>query len=122
MGHKDLKTSLQYLTEKYLHVTISKGGVTELQWWLDPKMRCGNWGLEELSDEQILYAAGDSYYSREVFVYFYNLYCSRVKDEPLSALEWCLSNHMEVIPSRFASRIEINHGLVPARTTPCSCH
>lgn len=31
MGHKDLKTSLQYLTEKYLHVTISKGGVTELQ-------------------------------------------------------------------------------------------
>ena len=30
MGHKDLKTSLQYLTEKYLNITISKGGITEL--------------------------------------------------------------------------------------------
>lgn len=25
MGHKDLKTSLQYLTEKYLKIVIDKG-------------------------------------------------------------------------------------------------
>ena len=97
MGHTDLKTSLQHLTEKYLHVLISKGSQGQPDSCLDPKIRCGNWDLDDLSEDQIKYAAGDSYYSREVFVYFYNLYCSSMKDsQPLSALEWSLVNHMEV--------------------------
>ncbi|KAK8818618.1 hypothetical protein WA538_003929, partial [Blastocystis sp. DL] len=84
MGHKDLRTSLQYMTEKYLHVTLNK----------DPAIRCGNWDAKELSDAQIHYAACDSYYSRAVFLYFYRLYAASEKT-PLSVLEWSLVNEIE---------------------------
>ncbi len=109
MGHTDLKTSLQHLTEKYLHVLISKGILVKRNSCADPKIRCGNWDLDDLSEDQIKYAAGDSYYSREVFMYFYNLYCASVKDsQPLSALEWSLLNHMEVCSISLLSALEVH--------------
>lgn len=109
MGHTDLKTSLQHLTEKYLHVLISKGILIKCNSCADPKIRCGNWDLDDLSEDQIKYAAGDSYYSREVFMYFYNLYCASVKDsQPLSALEWSLLNHMEVCSISLLSALEVH--------------
>ena len=95
MGHTDLKTSLQYLTEKYLNIFLDKGLFTYEWWNADPAIRCGNWDEPNLNKDQIHYAAGDSYYSREVFVYFYEMYRKQTEDA-LPVLEWVLVNGIEV--------------------------
>ena len=41
MGHTDLKTSLQYLTEKYLNVILNKGFKSLNGLRVDPAIRCG---------------------------------------------------------------------------------
>ncbi len=95
MGHTDLKTSLQYLTEKYLNVILNKGFKSLNGLRVDPAIRCGNWDEPNLNKDQIHYAASDSYYSREVFVYFYELYRKQTQDA-LPVLEWVLVNEIEV--------------------------
>ena len=98
MGHQDLKTSLQYLTEKYLKIFISKGTFLFLTLLIDPTVRCGDWDLQLLDDDQIHYAASDSYFSRELFVYFYGEYKKMCKeDDLLSECEWVMDNHLSVI-------------------------
>ena len=62
---------------------------------LDPRIRCGNWDEENLSYDQIHYGASDSYYSRELFMVFYEMYCKQEED-PLSPLDWVLYNNIEV--------------------------
>ncbi|KNB46463.1 exonuclease [Blastocystis sp. subtype 4] len=94
MGHTDLKTSLQYLTEKYLNVILNKGFKSLNGLRVDPAIRCGNWDEPNLNKDQIHYAASDSYYSREVFVYFYELYRKQTQDA-LPVLEWVLVNEIE---------------------------
>ena len=81
-----------------------QGCVISLSFPVDPAIRCGNWDAKELSDDQIHYAACDSYYSRAVFLYFYRMYAEKEKS-PLSVLEWSLVNDIEVwFPSPLHSR------------------
>ena len=84
MGHKETKTSLQYLTEKYFHIKLDK----------NPKIRCGNWDADTLSRDQVLYAAHDSFYSRELFVFLYEMYRKSCEIEPLSAFDWADVNNL----------------------------
>lgn len=95
VGHTDLKTSLQFLAEKYMNVILDKGIHSTIINDIDPKIRCGNWDEVNLSYEQIHYGASDSYYSRELFVVFYDMYCKST-EKPFSPLEWVLSEHIEV--------------------------
>ena len=56
-----------------------------------------------------MYAANDSYFSRELFVYFYNEYCKTVPtSSQLSACEWAVVNHLEVLIIYINNSIEIN--------------
>lgn len=96
MGHKDLKTSLQYLAEKYLNTVLDKGSQKLNVSPVDPAIRCGDWDDPNLNEDQIHYAASDSYYSREIFVYFYDLYCKQTENA-LPVLAWVLVNGIEVV-------------------------
>lgn len=60
-------------------------------------MRCGNWDSIDLDDDQLKYAASDSYFSREVFVYFYEQYKKTTDSaDILSPFEWVVANKLEV--------------------------
>lgn len=62
-----------------------------------------------MDKDQIMYAASDSYFSRELFVYFYNEYCKTVPtSSQLSAYEWAVVNHLEVYTLLIHNSIEIN--------------
>lgn len=51
----------------------------------------------DLDDDQLKYAASDSYFSREVFVYFYEQYKKSADSaDVLSPFEWVVANKLEV--------------------------